>query len=146
MSNDFQVQINKLVETFVGQVTTAARQAAMETLNRALGLKSGRAREHLVQATVARTRSKGAKRPVAELDGLRTRALEFILSNPGLRVEELNKELGTVTRDLALPLRKLVAEGTVRTEGRKRSTKYFAVDGASGLVRPASAPRRRKKR
>ena len=65
--------------------------------------------------------------------------------HPGLRIEQINKELGTQTRDLALPLRKLISEGAVRTEGEKRSTQYFPGAGKS-RGDGASAPRRRKKR
>lgn len=34
-------------------------------------------------------------------------------------------ELGTVTKDLALPIRKLIADGVLIAKGQKRSTKYF---------------------
>ncbi len=46
--------------------------------------------------------------------------------NPGLRIEQINKQLGTTTKSLALPIRKLVAEKRVKTKGAKRSTAYFA--------------------
>ena len=46
--------------------------------------------------------------------------------HPGLRIEQINKQLGTTTKDLALPIRKLIAEGALKTKGEKRSTAYFA--------------------
>jgi hypothetical protein len=35
----------------------------------------------------------------------------FVKANPGLRIEQINKELGTTTKDLALPIRKLIVMG-----------------------------------
>ena len=46
--------------------------------------------------------------------------------HPGLRIEQINKEIGTSTKDLALPIRKLVAEKRVKVKGKKRSTTYYA--------------------
>lgn len=50
----------------------------------------------------------------------------FVAKNPGLRIEQINKQLGTTTKELALPIRKLVASGAVKTKGKRRSTSYFA--------------------
>ncbi len=66
----------------------------------------------------------------------------FVAAQPGLRIEQINKELGTSTRDLALPIRKLIADGAIRTEGAKRSTKYFPGEGGGS----GGGKRRRKKR
>ena len=52
--------------------------------------------------------------------------MSFVAKHPGLRIEQINKELGTSTKDLALPIRKLIAEGQIKTKGKKRSTTYFA--------------------
>jgi len=40
-------------------------------------------------------------------------------------VEQIKLALGASTKDLALPMRKLVASGAVRSEGAKRATTYF---------------------
>jgi len=143
MSTDIQVQINKLVEQFVGNVTLAARQAAMATLNSALGLKDGRLGRRTNKLATS-SRPKGAKRPKGELAKIRETVTAFVARNPGLRIEQINKQLGTSTRELALPLRKLVAEGVLRTEGERRSTQYFV--GENKAKAEAPAPRRRKKR
>jgi len=158
---DFNSQINKLVEEFVSQVTAVARQAAMDTLTAALGAAGGAAARGRrggaplalpgLAAPVGKTgrRPKGAKRPHEEIEGTKSRVHEFIQKNPGLRIEQINRELGTATRDLALPLRKLIADGEVRTEGEKRSTQYFPGDGGGsrgGRGEGAASPRRRKKK
>jgi predicted transcriptional regulator len=48
-----------------------------------------------------------------------------VKNNPGLRIEQINKQLGTTTKDLALPIRKLISDGVVSAKGQKRSTTYF---------------------
>lgn len=115
---DFQTEMNHLVSTFVSQVTDIARRAAIDTLHTALG------------GTITKTQragsQRGAKRPAGELERLSTQLVSFVTKNPGLRIEQINKELGTVTRDVALPIRKLIAEGALKTKGKKRSTTYYA--------------------
>lgn len=156
--SDFQSQINKLVDEFVSQVTAVARQAAMETLTAALGAAGGAAGRRRGgggampamtgggKAASAR-RPKGAKRPQNEIEKTKDRVHEFIQRNPGLRIEQINKELGTSTRDLSLPLKKLISDGQIRSEGEKRSTQYFPGDGkARSGGEGGSGPKRRKKK
>ena len=61
-----------------------------------------------------------------DLEALSERFASFVKANPGLRIEQINKQLGTTTKDLALPIRKLIADGTLKAKGKKRSTTYFA--------------------
>jgi len=51
--------------------------------------------------------------------------VSFVKANPGMRIEQINKELGTTTKDMALPIRKLISERMVISKGNKRSTTYF---------------------
>jgi hypothetical protein len=53
----------------------------------------------------------------------------FVAKHPGLRIEQINKELGTSTKELMLPIRKAIAAKVVKTEGERRATKYFAGGG-----------------
>ena len=75
-------------------------------------------------ASRSRNASRGGKRTSDELEQLSTQFLDFVKKNPGLRIEQINKGLGTTTKDLALPIRKLVSEGTVKVKGAKRATTY----------------------
>jgi predicted transcriptional regulator len=68
---------------------------------------------------------RGAKRSSADLEALSDRFASFVAANPGLRIEQINKQLGTTTKDLALPIRKLISEGMLKAKGQKRSTTYF---------------------
>jgi hypothetical protein len=68
---------------------------------------------------------RGAKRTAEDLEALSTKFATFVKAHPGLRIEQINKELGTTTKDLALPIRKLIADRTISAKGQKRSTTYF---------------------
>jgi hypothetical protein len=131
MSN-FQTEMNRAVEGFVAQISELARRAALETLQASFGTggtTKGRGAIALVPAAAeqpGRPRgTRGAKRSAEDLEALCARLASFVKSNPGLRIEQINKELGTVTKDLALPIRKLIAESRIATKGQKRSTAYF---------------------
>jgi hypothetical protein len=114
--------IQRLVDGFVAQVTELARRAAITTLESALGGGRGGAGGGL---RIGRGRGRGAKRTGEELDKLSDEFLAFVNKNPGLRIEQINKQLGTTTKDLALPIRKMISDGTLKVKGKKRSTAYF---------------------
>jgi hypothetical protein len=151
--NDLSDQISKLVDEFVSQVTQLARKAAMDTLSTALGSSGaalgngvgrGRGRGRVARIagpSVSSRLPKGAKRPPNEISQLKDKVFDHINGNPGQRIEQINKDLGTSTRELSLPLKKLISEGAVRTEGEKRATTYFPGDG-----KPQGAGKRKRKR
>jgi hypothetical protein len=130
----FQSEMNQTVHQFVAQITELARRAALDTLESAFG-SPGAPRAAVRAAPVGaapvppsgRPRgTRGAKRTSEDIESMAMKAAAFIKSNPGLRIEQINKELGTTTKDLALPMRKLISDGLVATKGQKRSTTYFA--------------------
>ena len=129
--SDFQNEMNRVVQGFVAQITELARRAAIDTLESAFGGRGGRgAPAAAVLAAnlgrVGRPRGgRGAKRSSADLQELSERFASFVSSNPGLRIEQINKQLGTTTKDLALPIRKLISENRIKAKGQKRSTTYF---------------------
>ena len=123
--SDFQTEMNRVVTDFVAQITELARAAARDMIDEALG-KGGRG----LGSSFGRGRigrgGRGAKRTSDELDKLADQFHAFVLKHPGLRIEQINKQLGTTTKDLALPIRKLISDGELKTKGAKRSTAYFA--------------------
>jgi hypothetical protein len=135
--SDFQNEMNRTVQGFVAQITELARRAALDTLESAFngraprsgGVPNGVA---VVAAAASLGRigrprgGRGGKRTPADLDALSERFGAFVRANPGMRIEQINKQLGTTTKDLALPIRKLISEGAITTKGQKRSTTYFA--------------------
>ena len=119
--SDFQTEMNRVVAGFVAQITELARRAAMDMVHNALS-KGGSASINGLRGR----RGKGIKRTSDELDKLGENFHSFVAKHPGLRIEQINKQLGTSTKDLALPIRKMIADGSLKTKGEKRSTTYFA--------------------
>lgn len=120
--SDFQTEMNRVVSDFVAQITELARAAARDMIDQALG-KGGRG---VLVGARGRGRGRGAKRSADELEGLAEQFHAYVAKHPGLRIEQINKELSTTTKDLALPIRKLIADGAIKTKGAKRSTTYYA--------------------
>jgi hypothetical protein len=61
--------------------------------------------------------------------------LSEIQANPGLRVEQIGRTLGAATKDLTLPLKKLLSQRLVRSEGQRRATRYFPAGGGRAAGR-----------
>src|SRR3954469_8299319 len=110
--SDFQNEMNRVVQGFVAQITELARRAAIDTLESAFGGRapvsaSGRGAAPAAAAAVlanfgrvGRPRGgRGAKRTSADLEALSERFASFVKANPGLRIEQINKQLGTTTKD-----------------------------------------------
>ncbi len=112
-----QSDIQRLVDDFVSQVSDLARRAAIDTLAGALG-GAGR-------VSGAHSNGRGYKRKSEHLEQLSDTLLAFVTKNPGLRVEQINKQLGTTTKALALPIKKLLAAGSLKSKGKRRATAYF---------------------
>lgn len=75
-------------------------------------------------ASVAQPPAKG---PEANRD-LKKRILNTLKkSKEGMGAEQLNRVLGTTSRDLAVPMQEMIAAGQVRKTGMARGTKYFAL-------------------
>src|SRR5277367_771863 len=118
--------MNRVVTGFVAQITELARRAAIDTLEGALGKRASNGASASPRSSHSRGRGRGAKRSSSELDKLGDRFHDYVGKHPGLRIEQINKQLGTSTKDLALPIRKMISDGSLKTKGEKRSTTYFA--------------------
>jgi hypothetical protein len=70
-------------------------------------------------------RAPGEKRPPGELAKLTDKLGDYIKAHPGARMEAIGKALGTATKDLNLPIKKLLAAKKIRSQGHKRATEYF---------------------
>jgi predicted transcriptional regulator len=63
--------------------------------------------------------------------------LAYIQANPGQRMEVIGAALGLPRHELALPIKKLLAEKKITRKGVKRATEYFASSSSTsngGLV------------
>ena len=95
--SDYQNEVQKLVEGFVSQLSELWRRAVADSLN---GLDTGvapargrgrpRGSGGGVSAGSSSSRRKGEKRTADELDTLADTFHEFVMKNPGLRIEQIN--------------------------------------------------------
>jgi hypothetical protein len=74
---------------------------------------------------------------------IRTR-ISYVKANEGQRLEEIGKGLGVATKELKLPVLKLLAAKAIKTTGAKRGTRYFVAGG--GAAKQAGKLGRRAKK
>lgn len=149
---NFEQMIAQRVQAFVSEITELARQQALETLSAALAAGVGRGRAgargprngagppRAARRGGGRDRS-GNRRSPEEIDRASQALLSEIQANPGLRVEQIGRTLGAATKDLTLPLKKLLSQRLVRSEGQRRATRYFPAGGGRGAAGRAKAGR-----
>lgn len=75
--------------------------------------------------------SRGDKRNADVIASQQQDVLAHIQEHPGQGAEKIAKALDLTTKVLTLPIRKLLAAGKIRAEGRARSTAYFPVTDAA---------------
>jgi hypothetical protein len=128
MSNS-DTAIREAVEAFVEQLSGLIRQSALESVQSLLagagpsrrGSKGAR-----VPTLVARGKRKGAKRSPEELDALVKKFHAHVAKHPGQRIEQIGQILAIPTKELALPVKRLMSEKKLSSKGQKRATTYFA--------------------
>jgi DNA-binding NtrC family response regulator len=152
--NDFDMVVEQRIKEFVDELQALVRRAALAAVEDALGgektetSKPGprKAPKQRVAAAAAAKKAPaklGGRRSPAQLSRTVAELKSQIAANPGQSIEQIASALGTKTRVLALPVKKLIAAGDIRKEGVKRNTRYFP---ASGGAQPAPEPKRAKRR
>lgn len=71
-----------------------------------------------------KTKTFYAKRTDVDIQKLMDKFTGFVRKNPGLRIEQINEKLGTTTKELALPVRRLIKSRLIRSTGERRGTTY----------------------
>ena len=129
-------KIESVVREFVARLEDEVRADIRARLEQGLS-NGGR------HASRSNGLAKGEKRDPSDIAGLHDTFVAFVAKHPGLRIEQINKELGTSTKDLMLPIRKAVAAKLVKTEGQRRATKYFAGGGPKSKSKKKSSAKRK---
>ena len=129
MSNT-DAAIREAVESFVEQLRGLIQGAALESVQLALSggtPVSRRAKPGRIAIGISsNNHRKGAKRTPEELEGLVKKLHSYVAKNPGPRIEQIGMALGVATKELVLPVKKLVSEKKLTSKGQKRATTYFA--------------------
>jgi hypothetical protein len=128
-------QIRSLVDSFVASLTSLIRQAALDAVSGALkgsgahaaapAKSKAAAAPAKAPAAKAGKRRSGEKRTPEMIAQTTERLLAAINATPGQGIEHHSHQLGIATKDLALSVKKLLAEKQVTTKGQKRATRYF---------------------
>ena len=131
--SDVERQIREKIDAFVNELTELVREEAMNRVSEAFGgqraAARGRRAGRPAAPAAARGRRKGQKRSPKELDRLVGDVRGYVNKKPGQGVEQMARDLGVNSRDLVLPIKKLIAGKEIRTRGQKRATKYFPGGG-----------------
>jgi len=123
---DFNQQIREAIEAFVEELSALVRTAALQSVTEVFGSSGAGGRRGRGGAVGGSSRrAKGEKRSPQALTQLVGRLHSEIKAKPGLRMEQIANALGSSTKDLALPAKKLLAEKKIKTKGERRATKYF---------------------
>jgi len=144
------------VEAFVAELSVLVRQAALETVQDALGgaapapraaapkKKVGRPRKAAKPA--ARKAGKGGRRvrrSAGDLQQMSSSLMAHVRQNPGQGIEQISREIGIASADLKHPVTLLLEAKSLRKEGQRRGTKYFPA-GRGKATAAAKKPARKK--
>ena len=148
--SDVENELRNRVDHFVNELSELIRRAALEAVADALKKGEGAApvarrpgrpaKAAAAPAPVASGRGRGGrgavkaspKRRVGEkrspqlLAQITEQVFNHIKGNPGQGVEQIAKALDTSTKELTLPIRKLLNDKKISSKGQKRATRYSA--------------------
>ena len=121
-------KFQSIIQNFVAELSAELDATSHTAISAALG---GASESSASVATRGRPvqsgrRAKGGKRSPEELTQLTQSLVAYVKRHPGQRIEQIGKALGTSTKELALPAKKLIGEKRLATKGQKRATTYFS--------------------
>jgi hypothetical protein len=126
-NQSMHTEIRDLVESFATELEALVRRAALEQLHSALGGATSVGRQTRGPGRKASgSRGTRGKRSTEQVGAFAVKILEVVKKKPGLRGEQLSKEMRTDTKSLRLPMLKLIGDKKVKTKGQRRGMTYFA--------------------
>ena len=123
-------QIRDRIQAFAAELEALVRTAALDAVASSLGGASptktaAPGRAGMAAPKRATSRKKGGKRDPKAIAALVGRVAEYVKQHPGKGVEAIAAGLKLPTRELTLPITKLLGSKTITKKGQKRATKYF---------------------
>lgn len=131
-------ELRSRIDAFVEELTSLVKQAALESVSAALGsgavaAKRGPGRPKgstaAPKAAPAARRGRPGKRTPEEVAKMGETVAEYVKANPGQGVEGIGKALGLATKELQLPILRLLETKAITSKGQRRGTKYFPGNG-----------------
>jgi DNA-binding NtrC family response regulator len=147
--SDIEHELRSRVDHFVNELSALIRRQALQAVEEVLkkgeggaahARKAGRPAKAAPEAEVKQAKARGGakakpaaaakrrageKRTPQQLAQITEQVFNYIKSNGGQGVEQIAKALGTSTKELTLPIRKLLADKKIGSKGQKRATRYF---------------------
>jgi hypothetical protein len=147
---DLDRDIRSRIDAFLEELSSLVKQTALDSVRAALGegaapARRGPGRPRLkirVGRPAKSAMRRGGKRSTEEVGAMAEQIAAFVRSNPGARLEAIAAGLGTPSKELKLPVIKLLSSKTLRKTGAKRGTQYFA-GGRAGKAKAGRKARRK---
>lgn len=124
-------RIESILQDFTAQIRAEVQRQAVAALTANLGTRTDdvlvtrkRVTRPAPAADWKSTEPNGEKRDPKIIAALQGKVLAYIAAHPGERIEQINKGMGTTTKAIFLPIKKLIADKRIRATGEKRSTTY----------------------
>jgi hypothetical protein len=147
VANHFSAEIEARIGQFVADLSVLVRKAAIASVAEALGSEAasspprrgpGRPRKSVAAPTASTTPAsngsgalrlprlkKGQKRDPKDLEKIVAAVGAHVKDHPGEGVEHIAKHLGVATKEITLPIAKLLEQKAIKKKGVKRATRYF---------------------
>ncbi len=131
-------EIRSRIDSFLAELSTLVKSAAIDSVRAALGEGNGVAaprrgpgRPAMAAGSSATPVRRGGKRSSEDVQKTGEALLAYVQANPGQGVEGIAKGMGVSSKELKLPVIKLIDAGSLRSEGQRRGTNYFPGGGAA---------------
>src|SRR5688572_29202933 len=130
VNTNLDSEIRSRIDAFVIDLSNLVKIAALESVADALGGQAAPPRRGRPPGRRGPGRPRGHGRPPkaangrrvrgssADLEGASQQVLAYIQANPGQRVDQIAKALGSSSKELKRPVAALLSQKAVRTEGQ----------------------------
>ena len=151
-------EIDALIAEFTTNLTALVRRVTLEDVlaNLQGGMGGAVRRGHGRPAGKRRGRPVGSKnkpkagpsgrirRSSGDLEETKGALLAHVKANPGMRGDQIASALGSDVKTIRGPMKALIAEKQVRTEGQRRGMTYHAGGGGGGKAKAGKKKGRKK--
>ena len=137
--------IRTLVDSFVADLEQHIRAAALEAVQDALANGQPAPKKATRKGRSSKKKAgRRSRRSPAQIEAAKTKIVSYVRSNPGAAMGDLSSALNQDSATLRPQVNELLEAGTLRKEGEKRGTKYFAGKARAARKTKTKAKGRKK--